>query len=60
MSTTGGSFSHKTMFFEKYDKTLKFEVINRLIINIRYGILLDKKNIDHLQKYFIKMLQWLC
>jgi hypothetical protein len=26
MSTTGASFAAKTMHFEKYDKTLKFEV----------------------------------
>jgi len=26
MSTTGASFAAKTMYFEKYDKTVKFEV----------------------------------
>ena len=44
MSTTGASFSSKTMYFEKYDKYVKFEV--SILSQFRYGTQPVKKNID--------------
>jgi hypothetical protein len=37
MSTTGASFASKTMYFEKYDKYLKFEVLFANINNLDMG-----------------------
>ena len=54
MPTPGASFTSKPLYIEEFDKIIKFEVVVIFMI-WRYGILLDKKNIDHYQRYFIKV-----
>jgi hypothetical protein len=57
MSTTGASFAAKSMFFDQFDRNLKFEVYK--FYNPRSGIQPGRRSTDLSQKYFIKTRQWL-